>query len=88
MWAVDNLYILPLDELPSVRFKVAMKDPEEARGKKMCVKGRILEIEAERTELGKIYNGLLTTRGYGGFEVAPSPKPLLPSSIQREGSHE
>jgi hypothetical protein len=36
-----------------------MKDADEERGKRLCVRGRLVQIEAHKEELGKFYTGLL-----------------------------
>ncbi len=40
-------------------FALAMKDSEEARGKRVCVSGGIIQIAVERTDFGKFNDGLL-----------------------------
>jgi hypothetical protein len=42
-------------------FALAMKDSEEARGKRMCVSGTVAQITVERTEFGKFNTGLLVS---------------------------
>lgn len=36
-----------------------LKDSEAARGKRMCFSGTIIEIAVEKTEEGKVFNGLI-----------------------------
>lgn len=40
-------------------FAAVMKDPDEARGKRMCASGTIIQIELEKTDAGKVFDGLL-----------------------------
>ena len=40
-------------------FAAVLKDPDEARGKRVCVSGSIVEIEVEKVRTGKIFDGLL-----------------------------
>ena len=40
-------------------FASVMKDPDEARGKRMCVSGSLIEIAVEKTDAGKVFDGLL-----------------------------
>ena len=34
-----------------------MKDSEEERGRRICTRGKLIEIHAERTSYGKLYDG-------------------------------
>lgn len=43
-------------------FKLVMKDSEEEKGKRLCVRGTIIQIAVDRSELGKVYKGLLVDR--------------------------
>jgi len=40
-------------------FAVAMKDPEEARGKRICVTGRIVQISVVKIAAGKFNDGIM-----------------------------
>lgn len=40
-------------------FALVKKDSDETRGKKMCVRGSLIEIHVENTKVGKIAEGLL-----------------------------
>jgi hypothetical protein len=44
--------------------RLAKKDPDEARGKRMCYSGRIIQIAVERGSFGKLSVGLLLTGSY------------------------
>jgi hypothetical protein len=63
VWAAKKMKWDDLKGLPMTKYKLIMKDPDEERGKKICAKGRIIEIHAEKTAVGKIYSGGLM-RGY------------------------
>ena len=63
IWAASKMKWSDLIGLPTTKFKLVMKDPDEERGKKICVKGKIIEIHAEKTPFGKIYSGGLA-RGH------------------------
>lgn len=41
-----------------VSFAAVLKDPDEARGKRMCFAGSIIQIEVEKTKWGKVFDGL------------------------------
>lgn len=45
-------------------FALVQKDSDEARGKRMCQSGYLVQISKTDMPTGKVYNGLLTT--YGG----------------------
>ena len=40
-------------------FALVQKDPDEERGKRVCVPGKIIQIEVAKTEFGKFQEGLL-----------------------------
>lgn len=42
-------------------FALVQKDPDEARGKRMCTSGTIIQIEVTKTDFGKVNEGLLRT---------------------------
>ena len=52
-WSLDHLKWSELKALPQTKRTLVMKDSDEERGKGLCVTGRILEIEVEKTEKGK-----------------------------------
>lgn len=66
-------------------FALVQKDPDEARGKRLCATGSIVQIQLAKTEYGKMYEGLLHT--YGGnlvrFLAAGSSGELVESSEAR-----
>jgi hypothetical protein len=47
---------VPKDE---TSYLLAEKDSDEARGKRMCVSGTVIQIEVEKTDVGKLNTGLL-----------------------------
>jgi hypothetical protein len=42
-------------------FAKVLKDSQEERGKRLCAAGMLIEIKVERTKIGKINEGILTT---------------------------
>ena len=42
-------------------FKLVKKDSDEEKGKRLCATGRLIQISVEKTNLGKVYSGLLIT---------------------------
>lgn len=57
VWSAKNLKWSELQKLPSTKYSLVMKDPDEERGKLMCARGRVIEIQAEKTETGKVFTG-------------------------------
>lgn len=56
-WAVDNLRWSQLSNLEETKYALVMKDPDEERGKRLCGRGLLVEIQAERTAHGKVHHG-------------------------------
>ena len=56
-WASAHLKWPELSRLPATRYALVMKDPGRERGKRITVYGSIVEITAEDTRVGKIYEG-------------------------------
>ena len=56
--------------IPATKYSLVMKDPDEARGKRLCARGSIVQIQAERSEHGKIYNGVFMTNNYKFIQYA------------------
>ncbi len=66
-------------------FAAVLKDPDEARGKRVCVSGSLVQIEVEKTAMGKIFSGLL--HDYSGnlynFQAVRSSGELVARSQAR-----
>jgi hypothetical protein len=43
---------------------LVLKDPDEERGKRVCFTGKIVQIEVEKLDIGKINDGLLMVGYY------------------------
>jgi len=56
-WAIKGLKWSELQKLPSTKHSLVMKDPDEERGKLMCARGTVIEIQAVKTPQGKIFTG-------------------------------
>lgn len=56
-WSMKNLSWADLNGLDSTEYKLVRKDPDEERGKKLCVSGRLIEISVQRTDYGKFSEG-------------------------------
>jgi len=61
-WAMKHMTLLDVrvgtDE---TSFQKARKDPEEELGKKLCVSGTVIQIQVQKTDWGKAYEGLMST---------------------------
>lgn len=66
-------------------FASVQKDSEEARGKHMCVSGSIIQIEVVKTDVGKLFDGLLSDYSHNlyKFTVAGSTGDLVEGSAAR-----
>lgn len=66
-------------------FQAVLKDPDEARGKRLCIAGSIVEIVVVKTPDGKLFDGIL--HDYNGnlfkFAVAGSSGDLVAQSQAR-----
>jgi hypothetical protein len=63
IWAQTYLKWADLQSLPASARALILKDSSEERGKKLCVTGTILEIEVEKTPIGKFaYAGILNQK--------------------------
>lgn len=70
MWgAVKSLKVGQVRSLPESSFASVMKDSDEERGRHLCTRGNIIEIRAERTPHGKLYEGGMFM-GWGYSNVA------------------
>jgi hypothetical protein len=56
-WSIKNMTWSELNKLPPTKHSLVMKDPDEERGKLLCGRGMIIELAAEKTEIGKVHNG-------------------------------
>jgi hypothetical protein len=63
LWSKDFLRWNELNKTPSTTFSLAMKDMDDARGKRMCLSGLINQIEAQKVGGEKIYEG-----GMGNYQ--------------------
>lgn len=59
IWGNTRLSLADIKSRQSTRFALVMKDPDEERGKRVCVSGKIIEIQTEKTDVGKF--------GFGGL---------------------
>jgi hypothetical protein len=84
VWSARHLRWSDVTVAPNeTSFGAAMKDPDEARGRRMCVSGALIEIEIVKTTLGKLWDGLFqdyaqnlykfSAAGSSGELVAESP---------------
>lgn len=86
LWAVQKMAWVdaapPKDE---TTIALVMKDPDEARGKRLCAPGSLIEIQIQKTELGKMFEGLLRTGAYNivRFIAVGSTGSLVKSSPAR-----
>ena len=53
-WAMKNMNFSEIQSLPSSSFALTMKDPDETRGRKLCIQGSVIEISVEKVPDGKI----------------------------------
>jgi len=66
LWGKDKLRAKDIMALPEVSFAAAMKDSEEARGKRLCGTGKVLQISKSVSpvwEGKKVWEGLLILPG-------------------------
>ncbi len=62
IWAVQRMRWSDVNVARNeTTFALAQKDSDEARGKRLCVSGMIVQISVEKTDFGKINSGLLLT---------------------------
>jgi len=85
LWSARHLTWEALNSVPATKLKMAMKDSDEVRGKRICVRGEIVEIQAEKTDDGKIYNGAMATRNFDfvRFSAAGTTGELVEDSRAR-----
>ncbi len=66
LWSKDKMTAKDVMALPEVSFAAAMKDSEEARGKRLCGTGKVLQISKSVSpawEGKKVWEGLLILPG-------------------------
>jgi hypothetical protein len=58
LWGAENMRWSELQEIPTTKYGLVMKDPDSVRGKKLCVAGSVIEIEVDTSASGnKIFLG-------------------------------
>lgn len=85
-WAIPNM---KWSDVAAVKdetsYALARKDSDEARGKRLCASGTLIQIEKQKSDIGKFFDGLLTT--YSGslfhFLAAGSTGTLVQNSTAR-----
>lgn len=61
-WSAHGLSWSALDALGETRFAQVKKDPDAHRGQRICTRGNIVQIQAQKTDQGKLFFGLLIDR--------------------------
>lgn len=61
LWAADHLRWSDLERMPDSRFGDVMKDPAQYRGKRLCIRGTISQIQADRSAGPLLYTGGVVT---------------------------
>jgi len=71
-----------LQVIPATKFGLVMKDPESERGKRLCARGSIVQIQVERSEYGVLYHGVFATPRFEfiRYSVAGSTGELVEGS--------
>ncbi len=70
VWAArKGLKVSQIKSLPESGYKSVMKDSDEERGRYICTRGKLIEIQAQKTRYGKLYDGGMWM-GYGYSKVA------------------
>ena len=65
IWAASkNVKWEDLQAIPATKYGLVMKDPDSERGKRLCARGSIVQIQVERTEYGKLFHGVFATSRY------------------------
>jgi len=49
LWGAENLRWSELQKVPETKYGLVMKDSDAHRGKRLCVKGQVIEIALDRT---------------------------------------
>jgi hypothetical protein len=61
-WAIPNMKWTDVAAAKDeTSYALARKDSDEARGKRLCASGSLIQIEKQKTDIGKFFDGLLTT---------------------------
>jgi hypothetical protein len=63
-WSMNHLNWAELNALPDSKRALVMKDSSEQRGKKICVSGSVIEINAENVGDKKVYEGGMYSGSY------------------------
>jgi hypothetical protein len=58
-WSTQRLKWGDLDALGETRFAQVKKDPDAHRGQRLCTRGHVVQIEAVKTDAGKLFSGLM-----------------------------
>lgn len=53
VWGAENMRWAELQEIPTTKYGMVMKDPDAQRGQKLCTSGQVIEIELDRSVPGK-----------------------------------
>ncbi len=53
LWGAEHLLWNELQETPSTKYGLVMKDPDAQRGQKLCVSGQVIEIAVDQSVPGK-----------------------------------
>lgn len=61
-WSGRSLKWSDLDALGETRFAQVKKDPDVHRGQRICTRGMVVQIEAVKTDGGKLFSGLMLDR--------------------------
>lgn len=57
LWSANNLNYSDFKNMSRSKYSLIMKDPDEERGKLLCIIGSIIEIQVEKADGNKFYNG-------------------------------
>ena len=58
IWGAENMRWSELQEIPTTKYGLVMKDPDAQRGQRLCTTGQVIEIELDRSVPGKkIFGG-------------------------------
>ena len=58
LWGTENMHWSELQEIPTTKYGLVMKDPESQRGQKLCTNGEVIEITLDRSVPGqKVFLG-------------------------------
>ena len=58
LWGTENMHWAELQEIPTTKYGLVMKDPDSQRGQKLCANGEVIEIALDRSVSGqKVFLG-------------------------------